>query len=515
MIDFNTEPYNDDYDENKKFYRILYRPSFAVQARELTQMQTILQNQISRHGDAIFKQGAMVIPGQASVETITQPGKGADYVKLQPIYNGVAVQTFVASLKGMTIIGSSGVTAEVVVAQDAENTDPTTLYVRYTTTGSNNTTQTFSDSEVITTSDGTYSFQAASSGAIGKGSIATIQRGVYYVNKHFCLVEAQTLVLDKYTNTPSYRIGLTVTESIVTPEADETLLDNAQNSYNFAAPGAHRYYIDLTLSKLPVDSTSDQDFIELIRVVEGRVKTIVDTTAYSLLGDELARRTYDESGDYTVREFPIDIREHRNNDRGAWTQNTSYLTGDIVTNAGNTYVAKLGGTSVTTAPVHTSGTAYDGPGSTGIKWEFNTAPTYNRGIYKDGNEAQLAIGLEPGKAYVRGYEIQKDSTTYVAVDKARAYDQAINSIIQPTVGNYVLVTNVNNLPPIDTGEIISLRDQITNSSVGTAAGSQIGTARVRFMEWHSGATYGSTAVYKLGLFDIQMNSGKDLSLIHI
>ena len=53
MIDFNTEPYNDDYDENKKFYRILYRPSFAVQARELTQMQTIPQKQISRHGNAI------------------------------------------------------------------------------------------------------------------------------------------------------------------------------------------------------------------------------------------------------------------------------------------------------------------------------------------------------------------------------------------------------------------------------------------------------------------------------
>lgn len=511
MIDFNTEPYNDDYEENKKFYRILYRPSFAVQARELTQMQTILQNQISRHGDAIFKQGAMVIPGQSSVETITQPNKGADYVTLQAVYNGVAVQTFVASLKGKTIIGSSGVTAEVIVAQDSENTDPTTLYVRYTTTGSNNTTQTFSNAEVITTEDGVYSFQSSTSNAVGKGSLATVQRGVYYINKHFCLVEEQTIVLDKYSNTPSYRIGLNVAESIVTPEEDETLLDNAQNSYNFAAPGAHRYYIDLTLTKLSVDSTSDQDFIELIRVVDGKIKTIVDTTAYSMIGDELARRTYDESGDYTVREFSIDVREHRNNDRGAWTQNTAYLTGDIVTNAGQTYVAKLSGTSVTTAPVHTSGTAYDGPGSTGIKWEFDTTPAYNRGIYKDGSESKLAIGLEPGKAYVRGYEIQKDSTTYVAVDKARAYDQALNSIIQPTAGNYVLVTNANNLPPLDTCDIISLRDQTTGSSVGTAAGSQIGTARVRFMEWHSGALYGATAVYKLGLFDIQMNAGKDFN----
>ena len=69
MIDFNTEPYNDDFDESKKFYRILYRPSFAVQARELTQMQSILQNQIKRFGDSVFQQGAMVIPGEISLDT--------------------------------------------------------------------------------------------------------------------------------------------------------------------------------------------------------------------------------------------------------------------------------------------------------------------------------------------------------------------------------------------------------------------------------------------------------------
>jgi hypothetical protein len=35
MLDFNTEPYFNDFDENNKFYSILFRPSVAVQAREL------------------------------------------------------------------------------------------------------------------------------------------------------------------------------------------------------------------------------------------------------------------------------------------------------------------------------------------------------------------------------------------------------------------------------------------------------------------------------------------------
>ena len=67
--DFNLSPYYDDFNESKKFHRILFRPSFAVQARELTQSQSILQNQVEKVSDHLFKQGAMVIPGQVSIDT--------------------------------------------------------------------------------------------------------------------------------------------------------------------------------------------------------------------------------------------------------------------------------------------------------------------------------------------------------------------------------------------------------------------------------------------------------------
>ena len=179
MLDFNTEPYNDDYDPAKQFYKILYRPSFAVQARELTQMQSILQNQIKTHGDNIFKNGAMVIPGQASIQAAGQPNGGADYVKLIPVYNNVAVETFLSSLNGKTIVGqTSGLTATVTYCQSSEGSDPTTLYLNYTgpTSTGSTTTKTFAVNEVLKTSDGTYSFQVGStSDCIGKGSLASIQ----------------------------------------------------------------------------------------------------------------------------------------------------------------------------------------------------------------------------------------------------------------------------------------------------------------------------------------------------
>ena len=504
MIDFNTEPYNDDYDENHKFHRILFRPSFAVQARELTQLQSILQQQIARNGNHIFKNGAMVVPGQISLDN------KVSYVKLASIYGGVVTETFLQSLNGATIVGSSGLTAEVIKIQSQESADPSTLYIRYKNSGTTGIVKSFVANEVITSTIGgaVYTFQALDTAPCGLSSLVSIQRGIYYVNGSYVLCDEQQLTLDKYTNTPSYRVGLEVNESVVTPEENETLLDNAQNSYNYAAPGAHRYYIDLVLAKRTLTSIEDQNFIELLRTDAGVNQKQVTKTQYSELETSLARRTYDESGDYTVKNFEIDIREHRTNDRGTWVPNTVYLIGDVVTNAGNTYTAKISGSSVSTAPTHTLGTAYDGPGSTGINWTYTLTPIYNRGIFKDGDAAKLAIGLEPGKAYVRGYEIEKIATEYIAINKARDLVQADNAFVSATVGNYVYVTNINNLPPVGTFETISLYNQVTGSGArGVATGTKIGTARVRFIEWDNGTLASNTAIYKVGLFDVKMNTG--------
>jgi hypothetical protein len=516
-INFNTEPYYDDFDEEKKFYRILYRPGYAVQARELTQMQTILQNQIKRHGDHIFKEGAMVIPGQTAIDT------DISFIKLESTLGGVLTDTIIENFLGLTIQNSSGLQAEVIYFTKSAGADPSTLFVRYKNSGDNNTTRAFADGDIIEDLDSTYSVQAIASSATGKGSLATITRGVYYIKGHFVLVEDQTIVLDKFSNTPSYRIGLTATESIVTAEEDESLFDNAQNSFNFAAPGAHRYYIEAILSKLTVDNVEDTDFIELIRTGDGQVKREVRRTEYAVLEDTFARRTYDESGNYTVKNFEIDVREYRNNNRGAWTSGRVYLIGDVVTNSGNTYVAKNNGTaSSSTAPVHTSGSVFDGPGNTGVQWEYSEAPFYNRGIYSPGNtdtlvvqqanEAKLAVGLEPGKAYVQGYEIEKVSTEYVPVEKSRDFVQVENLVVPATVGNYVLVTNVNSLPPVDAFGEVQLYDRVTSTlGVAPAGATLLGTARIRLIEWHNGTIGTQAAQYKLSLFDIKLNAGVDFA----
>jgi len=308
--DFNLTPYYDDFAESKKFHRVLFRPAFAVQARELTQSQTILQNQVERLSDHIFKQGAMVIPGEIGYDL-----------------NYYAVKLSAKSLSDITkynnvqLTGvSSGVVANCIGVAATDGTDPDTLFVKYITSGTSNTATTFTDGETINcTVDGSAATVTCSTTATG--SAATIGAGVYYINGFHVEVAEQVLVLDKYTNSPSYRVGLAVTESFVTPNDDLSLNDNAAGASNQNAPGAHRFKIDLTLAKKTLTSTEDSNFIELLRLKVGIIQNRVRTTEYAVLEDTLARRTFDESGDYLVRGMELDIREHliNGNNRGIYT----------------------------------------------------------------------------------------------------------------------------------------------------------------------------------------------------
>ena len=124
--DLNVSPYYDDYDPTDKFHRVLFRPGFAVQARELTTLQSILQNQVEKHGRHFFKEGSMVIPGQISFDIRYYA------VKLQANYNANPISGYLADyVDGIITGGTSGVTARVVGYADATTTDEPTLYVKY------------------------------------------------------------------------------------------------------------------------------------------------------------------------------------------------------------------------------------------------------------------------------------------------------------------------------------------------------------------------------------------------
>ena len=137
--DFNVSPYFDDFSESKKFHRVMYRPAFAVQARELTTQQSILQNQIEKLGDSLYRHGAMVIPGEATYDLN---------------YYAVKLTSFTGTLtnfKDNTLTGgTSGVVADVVNTVATDGTDPDTLFVKYRNSGTDNVSNKFTDGETLT-----------------------------------------------------------------------------------------------------------------------------------------------------------------------------------------------------------------------------------------------------------------------------------------------------------------------------------------------------------------------------
>ena len=102
----NVTPYYDDFDKDKNFYRVLFRPGFPIQARELTTMQSVLQNQVETIGTHLFKDGAMVIPGQVGYDLDVQA------ILLQESFLGSDVETYRTQLEGTIIEGlTTGVRA--------------------------------------------------------------------------------------------------------------------------------------------------------------------------------------------------------------------------------------------------------------------------------------------------------------------------------------------------------------------------------------------------------------------
>lgn len=558
-MNFNTYPYYDDYNEDNKFLRILFRPGYPVQARELTQSQTILQNQISRVGNHLFKNGSKVTGGDVGYD------QEYPYVKLQTYYSGIDVATYISDFVGQKIIGdNSGVVALVVYAEPANDTgDLSTLYIQYIKSGEDNVSNVFENNErIVTTITGnkaddllliaadpakyadfyryayTYNDLSGAS-ACGLGSSASIQDGVYYINGFFVKVDAQRIILEKYGTTPSGRVGLEITERTVAPEDDDgsSLYDNAIGSSNYTAPGAHRYKIELTLVLRGLeDADGDTKFVELMRIENGVLKSLMKNTQYADIMDTMARRTYDESGNYTVKPFGINVREHRNNDRGIWLPNTEYKSGDIVKNAetGKYYTARSSGISYgTNPPSHypEDSTPANKPylpvkndnGTSGIWWEYTSSAdsdgiekrVYNNGVYKPedgGDESLIAMGIERGKAYVYGYEIEKLDTTYLPIPKARTYANILDGTISTPVGNYIKVKSISGIPDLSTFPTVNLFTNLAiddgNSSNGLIeVDHKIGTARIRGIELDSGVNGSVDAIYKLSLFDIDMHDG--------
>ena len=446
---FNVDPYYDDYDESKNFHRILYRPGFAVQARELTQQQTIMQNQIHRFGNHMFKDGSEVT---GTSEVLDQVG----VFRIKSSYGGTALTAsnfdnqFVRTRDSQQLYK-----VKKTVARTGDEFDM--LFVQYirsantnanTTTGtiyagvSNNEILDFSSSyinanSVFSSNSGTAQIITTLQGSaakrpVARGYLYSIDESVYYHKGLFIRAPAQTVVVAA-NNQHAVSVGLQSSETFVTSDDDGSLTDPARGSYNYAAPGADRLKVEMTLVAKPLTSidaqvTSSNNYVELARIFNGDLTRVRKDPDYNLLADELATRTYEESGNYAVEGFNLSLS--------------------------------------------------------------NTVAT----------SSNLVAIFSPGTAYVKGYRNRTTARRYIALPKARDTDSVTEQKVTALYGNYFIAHNITDgLPDID--DLVQLHSDNTPSAT-----TKVGEAHIKNIEYSSGS--GANRKYKIFLYDIRITSSE-------
>jgi hypothetical protein len=311
---FNISPYYDDFSADNGFLRVLFKPGYALQAREATQLQSILQNQLSRIGDHLFKDGSRIIGGGISVRNssflMVATGVGT------PLAGVTDYSTLIGGT--LTTTNTTDTTQATVVHYIAPdvNTDGYLILVvdfvsgiSFTSTF-NLTTDSFTVSGLSVVSD---SFSTS-----GNCKLVTVSDGIFYVDGFF--VRTDTQQFTPYTAETGYRdlnfttfstlskkIGFAIGRDNVTEQENTTLRDPAIGSYNYNAPGADRYKVILSLAQAELSETPD-DFVELLRFEGGKVTKKIERITYGEIQKALALRTYDESGSYTVRPFDLTVK---------------------------------------------------------------------------------------------------------------------------------------------------------------------------------------------------------------
>lgn len=464
----NINPYNDDYNPDDAYYKILFKP-LPVQARELNNLQSIFQNQIEQFGNHIFKEGSIVIPGNIDYDN------DLNAVELQNTYNGVELSTYLPLLVGKILKGkTSGVKATVILIQTENESirGNNTIYVKYISSNSSGVSSLFIDGEELTveeTSTNTLStgetiiFSSGqtiaatiSSNCNSVASSVTVFDGVYFIRGTFVNVFKHTILLDQYSNKVSCRVGFNINEKIITAYDDSALFDNSSGFSNYTAPGADRFSFELILTKYDIEEEKPSNFVQLLELQNGVLISNQNIPEYNILEKELARRTFSESGNYYVSPPTISVSNSLNDHLG---NDGIYESSDITYN-GN-------------------------------------SPSDSLGIYK----------VSPLQAFVQGYEVNT-GVTFVDFSKPRTTKLLENQELNYYTGPTLTLNRVYGTPfiGISTSYTLSLRDNRVGSSQINASGKEVGLARIYDFALESGSystTNSNLNEWDIALYDVQ------------
>lgn len=524
----NIAPYYDDYDESKGYHRILFRPGVSVQARELTQLQTILQTQIERFGSNILKSGTILRGCDFNYSLV-------DYVKLNDVQvDGIAVS--VGRYANALVINETSNLHSYVVNQIAgfESTDPdlNTIYISYINSGTNDekfyaendtlklfnvlrrvervnvlsggTLYSNSDTVQFISNTGSGAFAAVTTYANGTIAAVTMTSfGSGYTDTPTANVVTSSgtgaslspqiyigEVTVANTSVTSNAVGrgfrIKCTDGAIYQKGNFILVDTqeliAEKYYKYVSNSVIGFYTDESIVNSNIDST-------LLDNSQGTTNFNAPGADRLKLTPRLVKLTPEESqanNDF----FPIiefqDGKVIKDNFPTAFNSIDKTLSKRTFEESGDYVLRPI---PMTTQPI-------------------------------EGNTTHFEVLVSPGTAYVKGNRFELKNGFVLESRKATDTSTIDNQSINTSFGNYVVIKELYGTLTIKEGDTVSLRDTaatdvsdaVNSGAVPSTPGATIGSARVRSLEYKSGIVGSGSCEYRLYLFDVRMSKGKAFRL---
>jgi len=470
--DLNVAPFFDDYDANNQYYRILFRPGTALQARELTQIQSILQNQVESFGNWAFKNGDIVtgcpITDQPVIPYIRLADRQTNGYSITPAnLANTRIVSASSNLQARVILGNPGLVGNY------PNTN--ILYIQYLNTGTANQ-QIFSPNETLNIytipSNGsiiatvnTYSNTGNSTTyATGNAHGIAVGEGVVYLNGTFVKVLNPTYgIVNAYgTSAGNNFVGFQLLETVVTENQDPSLLDNALGYPNENAPGSYRLKLVPTLISLDQTVAANTDgFNPIAQYSFGKLvsKDVAQTDFHSIVDDAISQRIYEEAGNYVVNPFVV----------------------DTISNA--------------------------------------AAPDAANAANGSSDATKVLARVNPGIGYTQGHRVELINTRYAPVRRGNDTVSFKSQQITFNYGSYFVLNEVSGSFNFITAQTVDLyntvQTSITSRTFGqlSVAGTKIGTAQVRCFTYNSGIPGLKDAQYLLHVFNVQMIAGYNVNQV--
>lgn len=309
-----SDTYKDDFKDSAGYHKVLFNSGRALQGRELNQLQTILQTQITRMASNIFMDGAAISPKSSGAGTDI-----VDYVLVDSLPN--SEEDYIGkTFRGPSGTGTSGLLFQVSYVAPAENGDEATLYGRYV---SNNQASVSSDvqtnqpvfgkGDALVEVTGTLTSLSVLNNSLldstGKGVLFSMQQAEFYVQGHFVYAPKQTLAISKYDPKVDCEVGFEIIQDVVTVADDVNLYDNQGARPNLSSPGADRYRIRMLLTTRDIIA-EEADFCPFATVRNSKIVQIKEgTDNFNQVEKRMAKRHGDTHGNFIVNDFEVQFRE--------------------------------------------------------------------------------------------------------------------------------------------------------------------------------------------------------------